>query len=631
MPLNRLTVKDTPAMDTTEAIPMIKNIKYKPMYHKAFLQIFGKTYICRDLDVATKISAQYNLNCITLEGDQVNKSGGITGGFYDRRASRLAAMSAIKELQGKIDSLTKDQSKVRAAAQKVDQAITATLADIEKHESHREQYKNTIEQLQLDIRAARQRIEGNNAALDTKQRQLTELRASLQQLDATAKSLAQEKGTPLVDKLSAKEAKELSELTSHITDLQKQMVARANDTATAAAKRAELESTLVNNLRKKLTQLETDLPAHVLSIGEDQVRLENAQRELAAVGKKDTSTTSRHKELDAAIEAARAKIAERKAHADDLKSQETDLLKQIQNESKNVEKTLSKRAQSLQQRDDALRKIKELGPLPADAFEKHAGQDHKELLKLLHKTNEKLKKYSHVNKKALDQFVHFTDQRATLVKRKEELDDSEQHITDLITVLDQRKDEAIERTFKGVARHFTEVFGELVPNGKASLVMQRKRTAEEEEAGAEGEGEGARPGIRAWNGVAIKVSFNQQTEESRLIQQLSGGQKSLVALAFIFAIQRCDRAPFYLFDEIDSALDPQHRAAVARLIKKESEGTPAVQFITITFKPELVHTGDRFYAVRLDPRTKESTVEPLEDKQDALQILEEEERGAPAH
>jgi structural maintenance of chromosome 3 (chondroitin sulfate proteoglycan 6) len=81
--------------------------------------VFGKTYICRDLDVATKISAQYNLNCITLEGDQVNKSGGITGGYYDRRASRLAAMASIKEHQKQIDSLNKDLLKVRTAAQKV--------------------------------------------------------------------------------------------------------------------------------------------------------------------------------------------------------------------------------------------------------------------------------------------------------------------------------------------------------------------------------------------------------------------------------------------------------------------------------------------------------------------------------
>ena len=49
----------------------------------------------------------------------------------------------------------------------------------------------------------------------------------------------------------------------------------------------------------------------------------------------------------------------------------------------------------------------------------------------------------------------------------------------------------------------------------------------------------------------------------RDMKQLSGGQKSLVALTLIFAIQKCDPAPFYLFDEIDQALDAQHRKAVA--------------------------------------------------------------------
>ena len=57
-----------------------------------------------------------------------------------------------------------------------------------------------------------------------------------------------------------------------------------------------------------------------------------------------------------------------------------------------------------------------------------------------------------------------------------------------------------------------------------------------------------------------QVSFCGSAAETREMQQLSGGQKSLVALAFIFAIQKCDPAPFYLFDEIDQALDPDHRS-----------------------------------------------------------------------
>ena len=51
------------------------------------------------------------------------------------------------------------------------------------------------------------------------------------------------------------------------------------------------------------------------------------------------------------------------------------------------------------------------------------------------------------------------------------------------------------------------------------------------------------------------------------MSQLSGGQKSVVALTFILALQRCDPAPFYLFDEVDAALDPDYRGAVARVIQ----------------------------------------------------------------
>lgn len=57
--------------------------------------------------------------------------------------------------------------------------------------------------------------------------------------------------------------------------------------------------------------------------------------------------------------------------------------------------------------------------------------------------------------------------------------------------------------------------------------------------------------------------------ETLSLRQLSGGQKTLVALTLIFAIQRCDPAPFYLFDEVDAALDPLHRSAVAQLLKKQ--------------------------------------------------------------
>ena len=84
----------------------------------------------------------------------------------------------------------------------------------------------------------------------------------------------------------------------------------------------------------------------------------------------------------------------------------------------------------------------------------------------------------------------------------------------------------------------------------------------------------------------------------------SGGQKALVALAQIFAIQRCDPAPFYLFDEIDAALDATHRTAVASLIKKQAHASEnQAQFITTTFRPEFVSVADAHFGISLQHKT----------------------------
>ena len=82
----------------------------------------------------------------------------------------------------------------------------------------------------------------------------------------------------------------------------------------------------------------------------------------------------------------------------------------------NKQTTLTQKIEECQQ------KIRDLGSLPTEAFEKYKSWTQKQLFKQLEKANSELKKYSHVNKKALDQFMSFSEQKEKLVKRKEELD-----------------------------------------------------------------------------------------------------------------------------------------------------------------------------------------------------------------
>ena len=225
-----------------------------------------------------------------------------------------------------------------------------------------------------------------------------------------------------------------------------------------------------------------------------------------------------------------------------------------------LEKLLNLRSLSLQKREGARRKIRALGTLPAQEDEL-TPQSSKKLLKEIKKVSLGLKKYSHVNKKALDQFVNFSDQREALLKRKTEADEGAVAIEELIEHLDQKKDEAIQRTFKGVAKHFREVFKELVPQGHAELHMISSQTR------AESESEAA--SADSFVGVSPRVCFTQKGDVARM-NQLSGGQKALVALTLVFAIQRADPAPFYLFDEIDQALDASHRTSKWRIYFEDS-------------------------------------------------------------
>ena len=296
-------------------------------------------------------------------------------------------------------------------------------------------------------------------------------------------------------------------------------------------------------------------------------------------------------------------------------------------------------------RETYAKKIQELGALPPVAErESFSGKSMSDLMKSLEGINKKLKKYSHVNKKAYDQYVSFSEQRDSLLTRKDELDSGANKVKELVESLDRQKDEAINRTFRGVSSHFKDVFKELVPLGQGELVLRtaidEPETDEEQErddvedlANADLQGKAkkgydpANPDVSLYRGVSVKVRFSS-VGENFLMSQLSGGQKALVALALIFAIQRCDPAPFYIFDELvrsgdnielpistqivtgcltqfslppslqDQALDSAYRASVASVIQKQANSAEnPTQFMVSTFRPELVQVANQCYGI----------------------------------
>ena len=191
-----------------------------------------------------------------------------------------------------------------------------------------------------------------------------------------------------------------------------------------------------------------------------------------------------------------------------LKAKDVENQQKLDESAEAAERLLNKRSMGVSKRELYMRKIQDLGSLPSAELKAHADDSIKTLMKKLDGVNKKLKKYSHVNKKAFDQYVNFSDQREDLISRKEELDSGAEKVKELIESLDKKKDEAISRTFRGVSAHFRDVWNELVPDGSGELVM---RTALDEFE--EDEEDNKSLEVSLFRGVSIRVRFSNVGEQ----------------------------------------------------------------------------------------------------------------------
>ncbi|CAM8937744.1 unnamed protein product [Rhodiola kirilowii] len=593
IPLNRVMAPQVTFSQGSDADSLLEKLRFSLIFEPAFRQVFGRTVVCTDLDVATKVAHNEGLDCVTLAGDQVSKKGGMTGGFYDSRRSKLKYMNIVKQNKKSINLKKEELDEVIHQLDEVDRKITQLITELQKIDAEQGHDRSVLEQYKQDIVNANKQNQSIFKALARKENMLSDAQSQIELLRTSINMKEDEMGTDLIDHLTAEEKDLLSRLNPEITDLKEKLVACRMERLEIETRKAELETNLTTNLVRRKLELE------VIVSSEDNDALQlQAEAALKKQELKDAKllvsdlTQQFRRGLSDSIDERTKKLSGYKKVKNHLKSSEEMNERSLQEEAKELGQLLNKRNLLLAKLEEHSKKIRELGPLSADAFETYKRKSIKELYNMLHKCNEQLQQFSHVNKKALDQYVNFTEQREELQRRQAELDASDEKIKELITVLDQRKDESIERTFKGVVKHFKDVFAELVPGGHGTLTMLKKKNGhhvvdEEVETGGR---------VEKYIGVKVKVCFTGQGETTQSMKQLSGGQKTVVALTLIFAIQRCDPAPFYLFDEIDAALDHQYRTAVANMIRRQAD-VENTQFITTTFRPELVKVADKIYAV----------------------------------
>lgn len=569
LPLNCLKIEEKITYpESDDCIPLVNKLKFSPEIRKAVLTAFGKKLLCKDLEVCVRYAESSNMDCLTLDGDMVHRRGALNGGYRDPHRSRTRAMMEVQNARTELENIKLQEKKAQHEAQQADQRVAIIVGQIQKLENEKRHGMAIYEDMCKNISRLRSQIESDKANLKKKEL-FSQFHSEIGQLEAKIASLRSEMERPLHETLSTEEVDLLHSLSTRISELQLEERKEKMAMEEICAEKRSIESELTQNLERRIKELKELLDEE--SVQELRVRaregaFQNKKVDLIDASRQVENNKKMLKDLEQKLATTQEELTLEAGSIESLNAQLVIAEGEIGKEGRQSEKLLNRRRTLIQKREDLMRSIRELGTLPLAEVEKYKDVLLPQVIKKYGKCRTKLKNYSHVNKKALDQYVSFEDQRTTLIKRKQELDGGYGSIESLIEVLDRRKDEAILRTFKGVSHHFAEIFQELVPTGEGKMLIIRSDTSPENSESPEATQETK---VDTFSGVQIKVSFRGEGD-SYLMQQLSGGQKALVALAFIFAIQRCDPAPFYLLDEIDQALDSTHRAAVAALIHRQA-------------------------------------------------------------
>ena len=534
MPLNRLRPKPGNVPKANDAIPMIEKLQFDPMYENAFKQVFGQTIVCPNLQIAGQYARSHGVNGVTMDGDRSDKKGAFTGGSIDTKHSRLEAVRNVSKWRDESDAHKARSVEIKRTLEKKDQEITRAVGSLQKLEQKRVQQEHSYGPLLSELRSKGNEVQNKKDTLDSKHRASAKIEANMKALTDQQNAHEAEIASDFKKALTRDEETHLENLSSTVQDLRQQYANLSSARSDLESRKKILEIELREDLHPRLDQLQAHEFDDRTSSGA-QGTLQETQAELKRINKRIATVESKLNEIDSSLETTTTRIQDLERRHSATKTALDEIAQAIEKSQKRTEKSIRKRRILAQQASEVSARIRDLGILPHGALEKYDKTKSDAIVKRLHKVNEALKKYGHVNKKAFEQYNNFTQQRETLTKRREELDNSQKSIEELISVLDQRKDEAIERTFKQVSREFAKVFEKLVPAGRGRLVIQRKADrvvddgdeegGEDEEEGRGG-GRGRKESVENYTGVGISVSFNSKHDDQQRIQQLSGGQKS---------------------------------------------------------------------------------------------------------
>ncbi|XP_061832916.1 structural maintenance of chromosomes protein 2 [Nerophis lumbriciformis] len=537
-------------------------VGYESDVRKAMEYVFGSTLVCDTLDNAKRVAfdKQVMTKTVTLGGDIFDPQGTLSGGARSQSASVLTSLQEVKEVQGKLNEK-------EAQLRDTERQLASLKGTADKHRQLKQQHELKVEEEQI-LQAKLQQ-----SSFHQQQEELERLHKAIEESEETlcvtkdVQKRAEEKYKVLENKMKNAESEREKELKAA---QQKLNAAKAKaDAFNKKLKQKQQESDAVALELQELQREQTGYEQQVAAVEEATKAIKEQIDSMACtVSQNKEAVRKAQEELSKQKEAIMAQFKEMK-----VKSMEANKIREQNNEVqlkiKELEHNISKHHKDSQNAaDEVTRMLEEHDWIQAERhffgqpnssydFKTNNPREAGQRLNKLQETTSKLER--NVNKRAMNMLNEAEERYNDLMKKKRIVESDKTKILQTIEELDQKKNEALNLAWQKVNKDFGSIFSTLLPGATAKLAPPQ--------------------GCGVLDGLEFRVALGDTWKEN--LSELSGGQRSLVALSLILAMLLFKPAPIYILDEVDAALDLSHTQNIGQMLRTHFTQS---QFVVVSLK-----------------------------------------------
>ena len=550
----------------------INLVDFDEKYINAFFYAVGDTLVVEDMDCAKKLIGKYRM--VTLQGELFEKSGSITGGTIRR--------SGLSFSQNDDAELEAYKLKLKEMEVKLSQLENKKLELEKKLETVRSNYSdglNEYRKVSIDIDNMNKNYEGSENILKEK---IAFIKVSAPKIDELNKKLdkQEEKHISILDKISSiqseieeveklindKDLKDLKEKTegveSEIKRLQNSLMSANNDVN---------DLTRQINFHKNLIETKQE---EISSIEKNNEKLESDKKVYKSEIEKLKEKAETLKDQIALIEEKLGKLLQERDNINtdliELEKQKHIKTTDIEKIAESIESFKARRRELEPQMENARKELEDSG-IEINKLEPIT-MSIEEITTKIQRLDRKMGELGDVNMRALAAYEEVLTRQSELKIQIETLSTERKEIIDRMNGYEQLKKETFMKTYNNINENFKDVFHQL-SEGEGELKLEN-------------------PSDPLSGGLTIEAQ--PRDKKLQRLESMSGGEKSLTALAFVFAIQRYMPAPFYAFDEVDASLDTMNVERIAHMVQNQSKNT---QFIVVSHRKPMIESANRTIGV----------------------------------